>query len=460
MKRLHSILSIMLALVLCIGLAVPAMASGEPPSSETASSEPAQSAVLSIWADPGSDESENAKPMLRFWFPDAGAGLTQSEIDELHAQGFTEFTEEYLYEVIDILHELYDAGFGGIEMTMLADSANYGTELVSKIGWGTPAWVRILCQALATGNSLGKGDGTSFKVDVTMTAHWPLIIDTVDPNDAVSDSGRNGPPAAAEGADFAEAGAGGLPASAKSAAPAGGLSRAQAAAFRSPRLSADAALRTGAGRAAPDSRAKDDDASDGKSKAEEEKNESGKDKDKDKKTQSGRKALLNRRIRSGDITTGRLRIWRDYLSLSGEIGLFGLSPENASFFIQEHDPDLYIASFIRENYPKNYAAGYVFHTHSGYLRVFVSTGFVGSALLLIFMALCAIRAIRYVGAVKAVSPAFLFSFLAVLAGASSALFDNEIFFTQNPTSLVFWLCLCVMVKSSSVSDRVSGRVFA
>lgn len=184
MKRLHSILSIMLALVLCIGLAVPAMASGEPPSSETVSSEPAQSAVLSIWADPGSDESENAKPMLRFWFPDAGAGLTQSEIDELHAQGFTEFTEEYLYEVIDILHELYDAGFGGIEMTMLADSANYGTELVSKIGWGTPAWVRILCQALATGNSLGKGDGTSFKVDVTMTAHWPLIIDTVDPNDA------------------------------------------------------------------------------------------------------------------------------------------------------------------------------------------------------------------------------------------------------------------------------------
>ena len=139
--------------------------------------------VLSIWADPSSDDSVNAKPMLRFWFPDAGAGLTQEQITALHEQGLTEFDEEYLYEVVDIINELYEAGFGGVEMTMLADSANYGTELVSEIGWGSEAWVRILAQALYTGNSLGYGDGTSFKVDITMTAHWPLIIDTIDPND-------------------------------------------------------------------------------------------------------------------------------------------------------------------------------------------------------------------------------------------------------------------------------------
>lgn len=139
--------------------------------------------VLGIWQNPIADTSENAKPMLRFWFPDAGAGLTQDEITALNEEGLTTHSEEYLQEVIDTINEIYNAGYGGVELTMLADSANYGTELVDKIGWGTKAWTRVLCQALATGNSLGKGDGTSFKVDVTLTAHWPLIIDTIDPND-------------------------------------------------------------------------------------------------------------------------------------------------------------------------------------------------------------------------------------------------------------------------------------
>lgn len=168
MKRSRRFLSALLTLVLLL----------------TCASAAAETSVLDVWAQPGADTSVNAKPMLRFWFPDAGAGLTQEEIEDLHAQGLTEFDEEYLYEVVDIIHEVYDAGFGGVEMTMLADSANYGTELVSEIGWGSEAWVRILCQALATGNSLGAGDGASFKVDVTLTAHWPLIIDTIDPNDA------------------------------------------------------------------------------------------------------------------------------------------------------------------------------------------------------------------------------------------------------------------------------------
>lgn len=150
---------------------------------ETADNSADTGKVLSIWQDPSSDDSENAKPMLRFWFPDAGAGLTQDEISELNEEGLTEYSEEYLQEVIDMVNEIYNAGYGGVELTMLADSANYGTELVSKIGWGTKARTRILCQALATGNSLGEADGTSFKVDVTLTAHWPLIIDTIDPND-------------------------------------------------------------------------------------------------------------------------------------------------------------------------------------------------------------------------------------------------------------------------------------
>lgn len=164
--------------MLCLSLSATAFAADEAGVAETG-----KTGVLDVWSNPGSDDSVNAKPMLRFWFPDAGAGLTQEQIKKLNDEGLTEWNEEYLYEVSDMINELYAAGFGGVEMTMLADSANYGTELVSEIGWGSEAWTRILCQALETANSVGDGDGNDFKVDITMTAHWPLIIDTIDPND-------------------------------------------------------------------------------------------------------------------------------------------------------------------------------------------------------------------------------------------------------------------------------------
>ncbi|MDO5131377.1 MAG: O-antigen ligase family protein [Eubacteriales bacterium] len=168
----------------------------------------------------------------------------------------------------------------------------------------------------------------------------------------------------------------------------------------------------------------------------------------DGKTKEKKNQLLERKYSDGDLSTGRLTIWKDYLSLSGEIGLFGLSPENASKYIQEHNPDLRIATYIKENYPESYAAGYVFHTHSGYFRVFVSAGFLGFGLLTLFYILCAVSAARCAARPGKISFAFLFPLLIALAGASSALFDNEIYFNQNPTSFLFWICLSIMLRSA------------
>lgn len=167
--------------------------------------------------------------------------------------------------------------------------------------------------------------------------------------------------------------------------------------------------------------------------------------------------ILKREDSAEDISTGRFEIWRDYLSLTKEIGIFGLSPENSSFYIQEHHPDLYIAQYIEKNYPKRYKAGYVFHPHNGYLKVFVSTGFLGLAILLTFMALCLQRIFSYLKTNQKVSPEFLFSLLMVLSGASSAMFDLEIFFVIKPMTFIFWLSLGLLMKSCG-SRRPDPRI--
>lgn len=165
-------------------------------------------------------------------------------------------------------------------------------------------------------------------------------------------------------------------------------------------------------------------------------------------------ALLERQYFKNDLTTGRARIWRDYLSLYKEIGLFGLSPENASFYIQEHHPDKYIALYVKEIEPEKYAIGYVFHTHSGYLKVFVSAGFIGLAFLLIFIFSVSLRLFLYVQWSSGLSEKYIFALLVAIVGASSALFDNELFFSLNPTAFIFWISLAAALRQTFAGKQL------
>ena len=165
-------------------------------------------------------------------------------------------------------------------------------------------------------------------------------------------------------------------------------------------------------------------------------------------------SLLSRKDVQHNPGTFRLEIWTEYLKLYKDIGLFGLSPENSSKYIQEHYPDFFIVDYIRRAYPEDYAAGYVFHPHSGYLKVFASTGFFGIFLLLAYIFLCGSNIFFYLLRIPCPSPGFLFSFLVVFAGALTAVFDSELFFVFNPSTFLFWLALSLMYRC--MSAYVSG----
>jgi len=164
--------------------------------------------------------------------------------------------------------------------------------------------------------------------------------------------------------------------------------------------------------------------------------------------------LLDRRYKGGELSNGRRDIWSNYLSMAGEIGLIGFSPENAGFVIQKIHPELYICRIIRRHQPDLYKTGYVYHTHSGYLRVFVATGFLGLALLIIFIIRCAHAVFRQILRSRSLSLEFLFSLLIVVAGAVTAMFDNELFFNMNPESLIFWAALAILIKNALTTPKV------
>ena len=164
--------------------------------------------------------------------------------------------------------------------------------------------------------------------------------------------------------------------------------------------------------------------------------------------------LLDRRYKGGELSNGRRDIWSNYLSMAGEIGLIGFSPENAGFVIQKIHPELYICRIIRRHQPDLYKTGYVYHTHSGYLRVFVATGFLGLALLIIFIIRCAHAVFRQILRSRSLSLEFLFSLLIVVAGAVTAMFDNELFFNMNPESLIFWAALAILIKNALTAPKV------
>ena len=164
--------------------------------------------------------------------------------------------------------------------------------------------------------------------------------------------------------------------------------------------------------------------------------------------------LLNRKYNNNDLTSGRLQIWKDYLSISEEIGLFGLSPENASWYIQEHYPSLFICSHIREAHPDLYKNGYVYHPHSGYLKVFVSSGFIGLACVLVFFLRCAITVVSHVRKSRHLSAEFICSLMVVVAGMSSALFEPELFFNlTNPIMFFFWIAVSVLMRSMAQTGK-------
>lgn len=155
---------------------------------------------------------------------------------------------------------------------------------------------------------------------------------------------------------------------------------------------------------------------------------------------------LERIDTKGNIGTNRFSIWKDYLSLWTEYGLFGLSSTYDSRYIQTHHPELFICEYIREHDPAAYATGYVYHPHNGCLKTLVSTGYLGFAFLMLFLLGCVKDTWKAIRKAETVRPTLLFPLLIAAAGFSSTMFDLELFFVFNPVSYIFWLALGILMK--------------
>lgn len=173
------------------------------------------------------------------------------------------------------------------------------------------------------------------------------------------------------------------------------------------------------------------------------------------------KGLLDRQNLEEDVSNGRFSIWRDYISLFWDIGPIGLSPGNYMGYVFENHPELYIVDYIKEHYPDKYESGIIYHVHSGYVMVYVSTGWIGTLLLAAFIALCVIRLVRGLRSSEKASGLVICTFLLALVVSISAVFDEGIFFQNNPQTTIFWIALGILMKechnpNSENTARIDG----
>lgn len=165
--------------------------------------------------------------------------------------------------------------------------------------------------------------------------------------------------------------------------------------------------------------------------------------------------LLYRDELEDDQSNGRMDIWKDYISLYDKVGLVGLSPGNYMPYILENHPDLYIVEYVREHYPDKYESGIIYHVHSGYLMVYVSAGLLGVVALAAFVILFLRRTIRAAIGEQRLSSLFICTAAFAVAGAISAVFDEGLFFQNNPQTTLFWLALGALAKEATLQEKTN-----
>lgn len=128
-----------------------------------------------------------------------------------------------------------------------------------------------------------------------------------------------------------------------------------------------------------------------------------------------------------NISNNRFDIWKDYIdsTLDKDKMLFGLSPRNATIYIQENHPESYVGK-----------TGY--ETHCAYISLFSGVGFIGTAIMGIFIFLSIKNVINHVFIYKDYNVWFILS-LAIVGGlAVYSVFLTDLFFVNNLTTIIFW----------------------
>lgn len=134
-------------------------------------------------------------------------------------------------------------------------------------------------------------------------------------------------------------------------------------------------------------------------------------------------------VTDDNISNNRFRIWSNYIRVSKDHRIFGLSPRN-------------LMSYLRVNEPMNYLVkrGYD-ETHNGWLAIFVCTGIAGTAVMAAFFINYARECCLYIKAKKKQPYDIKIIVLlgSVFVVAFSALLQPEIFFINTYGAVTFWL---------------------
>lgn len=139
-------------------------------------------------------------------------------------------------------------------------------------------------------------------------------------------------------------------------------------------------------------------------------------------------------VESDNISNNRISIWSCYLNALKKHMVLGLSPENALKHVKAEMPDSYVSQ-------TNYVV------HNGYLKVLVSTGVIGAAIMLFFLALSAKDIASRVMATKELEHEYIALLIILIILAIFGFFFNELFLIQNMTTILVWPILGYLTAS-------------
>lgn len=133
----------------------------------------------------------------------------------------------------------------------------------------------------------------------------------------------------------------------------------------------------------------------------------------------------------GDVSNLRFTIWKSALEIFKKNPVFGMPPKSLHQYAIQEMPDTYLAQTKLA-------------VHNAYLLLLVSTGVVGTVIMLIFMIKNIVLALIYAFKVPNMTKGFLYYLLACGVLAVSGLFHNELFLMATSSAIVFWVSLAKM----------------
>ena len=135
-------------------------------------------AAVSI-VDKVANPDMTARPLARMWFPDLAAGYTEED------------GSDYLWMVAENIQEMYDGGFGGLEITPIQDASDIMGINAYNYGWGTQAYVNVIKTVLETANNHNEeyklaedADYRGMEIDFSISPHWPPAANSITFNDS------------------------------------------------------------------------------------------------------------------------------------------------------------------------------------------------------------------------------------------------------------------------------------